>query len=110
MDKPQSTRIFQLLRELLSGTQPAENTQELTELIGNMASTNLVERFETKLETKLDALKESQDAYRQSQISQFAALKESQDAYHQSQSKQYSLLLWVISAATGLLVASRFFG
>jgi len=73
----QITRISQLLRK--AGHKP-DDAVELTELIFNMASANIVSRFESKLESKLDA-----------------------------QNTKYNILIWAIGIGTTLIVASNFF-
>jgi len=70
----QITRISQLLRK--AGHKP----DDAVELIFNMASANIVSRFESKLESKLDA-----------------------------QNTKYNILIWAIGIGTTLIVASNFF-
>lgn len=67
MSKSQSdaTRVFSLLRKLVkSKNQPAEETFELIELIGNMASQNLISQLKAAIDTtnsKLDAQRDILD-------------------------------------------------
>jgi len=73
----QITRISQSLRK---AGHKSNDAVELTELIFNMASANIVSRFESKLESKLDA-----------------------------QNTKYNILIWAIGIGTTLIVASNFF-
>ncbi len=54
---PNTTRMFSLFRKLVKdGKQSAEETHELVELIETMAGTNVIERLESKMDAKMDAL------------------------------------------------------
>ncbi len=54
---PNTTRMFLLFRKLVKdGEQSAEETHELVELIETMAGTNVIERLESKMDAKMDAL------------------------------------------------------
>ena len=70
----------------------------LHQYIVNMASANLIHRFETRLEAleaKLDAQNTKLDA---------------QNTKLDAQNTKYTLLLWFIGAGTALIAASGFLG
>jgi len=67
----QFTRISQLLRK--AGLKPDE-ANELTENISDMASANIVSRFESKLESKLDVQNSKLDAQSSKFETQFRML------------------------------------
>ena len=81
------TRMAQLLRK--KDLNPDE-ANELTELIGEMASTNLITRFESKFESKMDA-----------QTAKMDALSNALNA-------KYNLLLWFLGTLVALGAFSFF--
>jgi len=97
----QFTRISQLLRK--AGLEPDEAV-ELTERLGNMASSNVINEIRSytkSQDSKFDFLKESQD-------SKFESLKESQDSKFESLretvNSKINTLIWIgsILLATGV--------
>lgn len=80
----QFTRASRLLRK--SGLKTDE-ANELTELISEMASANIISQFGAKLD----------------------ALNSTMEAKLDAQASKYNLLLWFIGVGVGLIIASNFF-
>jgi len=109
----QITRISQLLRK---AGHKSDDAVELTELIFNMASANIVSRFESKLESKLDTQNtriDSNSARLESKIDTQNTRIDSNSARLESkidaQNSKYNILIWAIGIGTTLIVASNFF-
>jgi len=81
----QYTRISQLLRK--AGHKP-DDANEITELISNMASANIVSRFESKLDTSNTRLESKIDI---------------QNSRIDAQNSKYNVLIWVIGAGVVIL-------
>ena len=85
----QLTRASELFRK--SGLDACEAT-ELTELISDMASRNIIERFEAKMDANAKSLNAQMDAQ-----------TEKIDAHAKIQNRTYYLLIWAIGFATVIL-------
>ena len=80
--QPDTARAFSLLRKLAKdGKQPAEETHELVELIETMASANVIQRLETKI-----------------------------DAVNDTVNTKYTVLIWAIGFASLVISAAIIFG
>ena len=87
----QFTRASRLLRKSRLKTDEAN---ELTELISEMASANIISQFRSEMRAGLDGLR--------------ADLK-AQEAKIDAHTTKYNLLLWFIGVGVGLIIASNFF-
>lgn len=87
----QFTRASRLLRK--SGIKTDE-ANELTELIGEMASANIISQFGSKIDSLESTLRADLRA---------------QEAKLDAQNTKYNLLLWFIGVGVGLIIASNFF-
>ncbi len=86
-----ATRLFSLLRKLSKeGKQSAEETHELVELIETMASTNLIERLESKMDVQ-------------------NAKIDIQNAKIDAVTSKYTVLIWAISFASLVISAAIIF-
>ncbi len=82
------TKAYKLLRK--TGLEGVE-ANELTNLIGDMASENIVSRFEAKM----DSVNAKMDA---------------QNAKIDATNGKYDLMLWLIGIGIALIIASNFIG
>ena len=72
----------------------ANEANEFTELMGNMASANIVSQFLSKM-----------DSFEATVRAELKSQKESQEAKLDAVSSKYTLLIWVIGFATVILSA-----
>ncbi len=85
MQPDENTKAYKLLRK--TGLEGGE-ANELVNIIGNMASTNIIERFEAKLESNMDSV----------------------DAKFEAINSILSSLRWFIGIGIALIIASNFIG